>query len=381
MTYCNIFGSKTYAIKTIEGNSMPDNTYIKTLNNSLKIFFKDAVRFSLKSPTQARYFFNVVRWQKKAVRTRSKWAENNIHVPPIIIFSITNRCNLQCKGCYAQALGRSAKDDLSDEDVVRIIREAHDLGTSFFVLAGGEPMVRKQIMDITSQFSDVIFLMFTNGLLLTDSKIKQLKKQKNVVPVISLEGHESQTDARRGKGVYNQLQKIVQKLQKANIFYSISFTVTSLNVHILKEESFLAGLINAGCKLFFFLEYTAITDGTEEWIPTDEQREQFSQAVSTFRQKYPALFVNVPDDEDQFGGCLSSGRGFLHINANGDLEPCPFAPFSDTNLKNKSLKEALKSDLLRVIRDNADQLEEGRGGCTLWQKREWVKSLLVSEES
>ena len=65
--------------------------------------------------------------------------------------------------------------------------------------------------------------------------------------------------------------------------------------------------------------------------------------MQAFRNKYRALFVNVPGDEKDFGGCLSAGRGFVHVSAEGDLEPCPFAPYSDVNLRDKPLKEALQS--------------------------------------
>lgn len=330
----------------------------------------------MKSPSQAIHFFKTVRWQKKAARTRAAWAREGIHVPPIIIFSVTHRCNLHCKGCYAQALNRSPEDELNDAELERIIYQAHELGSSFFVLAGGEPLVRRNILDITQKFPDMLFLIFTNGLLIDDEMLDRMKKQRNVVPVVSIEGHEAETDARRGKGVYHRVKKVVERLQDEAIFYSVSLTVTGLNLPEILDGTFVDDLVKTGCKLFFFLEYTAIREGTEAWVPTEDERKRLNDAVEGFREKYRALFFSIPGDEEKFGGCLSAGRGFVHITAGGDLEPCPFAPFSDINLRNLSLKEALKSRLLKVIRENADKLEEGRGGCTLWQQRDWVQSLL-----
>jgi MoaA/NifB/PqqE/SkfB family radical SAM enzyme len=83
----------------------------------------------------------------------------------------------------------------------------------------------------------------------------------------------------------------------------------------------------------------------------------------------------VPGDEKDFGGCLSAGRGFVHVSAEGNLEPCPFAPYSDINLKNTSLKDGLQSKFLQTIRDSEDQLGESGGSCALWAKREWKISL------
>ena len=88
------------------------------------------------------------------------------------------------------------------------------------------------------------------------------------------------------------------------------------------------------------------------------------------------MFIAVPGDEEEIGGCISAGKGFVHVSADGNIEPCPFAPYSDTNLRDSSLKEALQSEFLRTIRQNHEQLMETEGGCALWVKREWVRSLL-----
>ena len=97
--------------------------------------------------------------------------------------------------------------------------------------------------------------------------------------------------------------------------------------------------------------------------------------MQKYLAKYPALFIAVPWDEDDVGGCLSAGRGFVHINAAGDLEPCPFAPFSDTNVRDFSLQDALQSKLCERIREIPKLSRETGGGCVLWKERELVESL------
>jgi MoaA/NifB/PqqE/SkfB family radical SAM enzyme len=101
--------------------------------------------------------------------------------------------------------------------------------------------------------------------------------------------------------------------------------------------------------------------------------------MDSLRRRNRVLFVAVPGDEKQFGGCLAAGKGFVHISAEGNVEACPFAPYSDSNLRNMSLREALQSRLLKAIRDNQESLQEGQGGCALWDRREWVQSLCTPE--
>jgi MoaA/NifB/PqqE/SkfB family radical SAM enzyme len=359
-----------------DGKNGGDENFSTLLDSSLKIFFKDALRISMKNPLQAFSFLKTVLHQKRAARVRAGWKKRGVHVPPIVIFSITNKCNLHCKGCYSWALHRSSDEEMSDEKLFDVLGEAKELGISFFVVAGGEPFVRPEFIEMTKSFPQIIFLIFTNGLLIDPKMVSDLKKQKNVVPVISLEGYEEDTDKRRGEGVFDHLQKIISKLKKSSIFYSVSITLTKYNFDTVTDPSFIDDLAGLGCKLFFFVEYSPIKEGTEDWVITEKQRDSVINKVKTFRKDFRSLFIAIPGDEEEIGGCLSAGRGFVHINATGDIEPCPFAPYSDINLKDSSLKDALQSEFLKSIRKNYRELSETEGGCALWIKREWVQSLL-----
>ena len=353
----------------------------KVLSESLNVFFKDAWRVALTNPSQAYHFLKTIRWQQKAGRIRSVWKRQGIEVPPILIFSITNKCNLQCKGCYNWALRPSIESELDAGKLRSVIAEAHELGISFIMIAGGEPLTRPEILDITRDFPEITFLVFTNGLLITDETAGRLSKQRNFVPVLSVEGREEETDDRRGTGVYRRLQIAVEKLENQNIFWGVSVTVTRDNFATVTDDGFVQYLADRGCKLFFFVEYTPVSEDTEDWVITDEQREQLISIRDSFRSRFKALFIALPKDEEEIGGCLSAGRGFVHINAAGDVEPCPFAPYSDTNIRDKSLKEALQSDFLKRIRDNHDRLSEAEGGCALWTEREWVRSLASGRDT
>jgi MoaA/NifB/PqqE/SkfB family radical SAM enzyme len=268
---------------------------------------------------------------------------------------------------------------MSEDKLRSVIAEAKELGISFIVIGGGEPLVRSEIQGIIKDFPEIIFLVFTNGLLIDEKLSTKLKEQKNLVPVISLEGYEEDTDQRRGKGVYERLQGVIKKIKGKGIFWATSLTVTNSNFATVTDEQFIGKLVDQGCKLFFFVEYSPIREGTENWVLSKEQRANVTQIRDSLRSKFPALFIAIPGDEEEVGGCLSAGRGFVHISAEGDVEPCPFAPYSDANLRELSLKDALQSDFLKAIRKNRGQLSETEGGCALWEKRDWVRSLLHNQ--
>lgn len=351
----------------------------KVLNGSLNVFFKDALRVALTHPRQAAFFMQTLSWQRKAAKTRLNWDKRGVHVPPIIVLSVTSKCNLHCQGCYHQALRSASESEMSDERLDRLIAEAKELCVSFMVIGGGEPLTRPIILDLAQKHPAIMFLMFTNGLLIDEAVIKKMSENRNIVPLISLEGYENDTDKRRGAGVYRQALNAIAKLKEKNIFWGSSLTLTRANFADATDENFIKRLVEAGCKLFMLVEYTPVKKGTEDWVLASEQRTELLRKRDLFRKKYPAMFIALPWDEEEIGGCLSSGRGFIHISAEGNVEPCPFIPYSDTNLKHLSLKDALQSKMLNTIRENHGQLEETHG-CALWEKREWVKSLTKGAE-
>jgi MoaA/NifB/PqqE/SkfB family radical SAM enzyme len=169
---------------------------------------------------------------------------------------------------------------------------------------------------------------------------------------------------------------VIAKLQERDIFYAVSMTVTRSNYATVTGEAFVQALVDLGCQFFVYLDYTPIREGTEEWVITPAQRAAISAKMSAYRQDYPALFVAVPGDEAPFGGCLAGGRGFVHVSAGGDLEACPFAPYSDVNLRETSLQEGLRSTLLEAIRAHAPRLKREQGGCALWGKRAAIDALV-----
>ena len=352
-----------------------EREFIDLFNRSIWNLFENALKMAYTNPTQSYFFLKTLRAQKKASRKRALWEKRGVQVPPFMIASITNRCNLHCSGCYARARENSSKREMSKEELTTLMTEASELGISIVSIGGGEPFARRELLEITQRFPKIIFPVFTNGLLIDDGLIAGLKKQRNVVPVISMEGYEQQTDGRRGKGVHNAVHKIIQQMNRADIFYGVSLTVTKTNFDIITKTQFIKEQVDKGCKLFFYIEYIPVKDGTEYLVINKEQRGELMDRVDSLRTSFPGLFITFPGDEEEFGGCLSAGRGFVHVSPEGDIEPCPFAPYSDSNLKNLSLKDALKSDLLKRIRES-NKLEETKGGCALFAEREWVRSLI-----
>jgi len=314
--------------------------------------------------------------QRNASRKRLNWRKSGLHVPPAMIFSVTKQCNLNCKGCYEQAQHRQGTD-ISIERVSRLFKEARELGTSIIVIAGGEPLTRPEILDEAREYSDIIFPVFTNGVLIDQGMAMMLRYNRNIVPIISLEGPRKATDERRGDGMYDLVTRKMKLLKNNGVFYGASITITSENMEQVTSDGFVFELMRLGVRAVVYVQYVPVDPETEHLALGIETRAILTERLDTMRKQKKAVFIDFPGDEEKLGGCLAAGRGFIHISQSGAVEPCPASPHSDVSLNDTSLKDALKSKFLRRIRETPHSLIESASGCALYDKEEWVKSLVV----
>lgn len=347
------------------------NYTIKFDKNILRLFQKALFKTHVNFHT-TRFLFQTWRDQNRAVKRRAYWGQNGVQVPPLMIVSITNKCNLNCLGCYARAIHSAPEEEMTDDRLFALANEAEELGISIILIAGGEPLLRPVFFELAQKHPHILFLVFTNGLLINQAALKRFSQQRNLIPVISLEGQQMETDLRRGEGVFRLVKGKMKLLREKGLFFGISLTLTSHNFDVITSTDFQKELHRFGSQISFFVDYVPIQPETANLVLTPEQKRRESIWMKELSDHISGLFVSLPGDEAQYGGCLAGGRGFIHVNPRGELEACPFAPYSDTDLSHLSLKEALSSELLKVIRQNANQLTESQGGCTLWENRQWV---------
>ena len=364
------------------GNSMDKEFYIqKYMTRGVERVVADSIKATLKNPRESTYMVRFAAASKEASKKRARLEKAGEHVPPFLIASITSSCNLHCDGCYSRC-NNSTTDDapvdqLTDEDWSRVFDEAEELGVSFILLAGGEPMLRKGVIEAASEKKNILFPVFTNGTYMTESFFNLFDESRNIVPIMSIEGEKKVTDARRGTGIYDKLMSNMDELQRRGIIFGASVTVTTANYKEVSSEEFISKLSDKGCKAVIYVEYVPVTEESSVLAPTDVEREYLTTEINRLRNDHPEIvFVSFPGDEKSSGGCIAAGRGFFHINSHGDAEPCPFSPYSDTNVRDTSLREAMKSKFFRTMIDGGLLNDEHKGGCVLFEKREKVQEIL-----
>lgn len=352
------------------------------LTDGVENIVKEALKATFNDPGMSLFMMSFAKASKKAAIRRDKEFRKGIHVPPFLIASITSECNLHCSGCYSRAnnacIDDVAMNQLTAEEWQHIFIEAKDLGISFILLAGGEPTIRRDVIEMAGSMSGMIFPIFTNGTLLDEQYYKMFNEHRNLIPILSIEGKKENTDARRGAGMFNKLIEEMDMIGAKSLMFGVSVTVTAKNIKEVTSDEFLSGLAGRGCKVVIFVEYVPVNDMNTDEAPGDSEREYMKERLADLRADYAdkMIMVSFPGDEKSSGECLAAGRGFFHINSHGDAEPCPFSPYSDINVKDTSLREALQSRLFREIEDQGLLAEEHAGGCVLFEKRKSVENLL-----
>jgi len=357
----------------------------KYMTDSISNIMAKAYINVLSNPREARFIHRMQRLFADSSKRRSRLLQDDgIEVPPFLIASIATTCNLQCKGCYARKNGIAAPDGqprrstLTPEQWCSIFDEAASLGVNFALLAGGEPLTRRDLLEQIAQVEDMIFPIFTNGTMMGESYLRFFKQHMNMVPIFSLEGNALQTDNRRGQGVYRLVEQSMLKMKEEKLFFGASITVTTENYQAVTDLDYVRQLRDHGCKLIFYVEYVPIDETTAHLAFADEHVAAMEQQLERLRTEIEGLIaLSFPGDEKALGGCLAAGRGFFHVGPDGAAEPCPFSPYSDSNVLQTGLRGALQSPLFRRIRDARALGWEHTGGCTLFEHRDEVQAMLA----
>ena len=356
-----------------------ESQYLNLFQDNFLDVFNDITDLSLTNFRYCSFWIRTLNRQQEFAEIRQKRIQKGQQAPAVMICSITNRCNLNCKGCYALGQRQENKLEIPTERFSRLFSEASEMGTGVVILAGGEPLLRMDLLESAAQHEDIIFPIFTNGVLMDSDRTRFFKKHKNLIPILSIEGDKKRTDERRGEGIYNNITTAAEVLRRNKQFYGLSITLTRDNFDEVTDQDYISHLHKRGCRLFFFVEYVPVNENEISKCLSKEQKERLAHIREQLRKELPALHILMPGDEKKYGGCLAAGRGFVHISASGDVEPCPFAPYSDINIMSTDLEEALESSFLNRIRMNHNLLKESEGGCALWENSEWVEAILNRE--
>ncbi len=303
------------------------------------------------------------------------------NVPWAILMDPTSACNLHCIGCWAAEYGNRL--NLSLETLDSIIRQGKELGIHMYIYSGGEPLVRKaDIIKLCEMHQDCQFLSFTNGTLIDEAFCQDMLRVRNFVPAISLEGFKEANDGRRGEGVFESISTAMALLKQHGLPFGVSTCYTSRNAEDVSSEEYFDYIIGSGALFVWFFHYMPVgNEAASELLPSPRQRELLYHRIRNYRKTKPIFSIDFQNDGEFVGGCIAGGRRYLHINAKGDVEPCAFIHYANSNIHDVSLLEALRSPLFMEYRKNQPFNDNMLRPCPMLENPECLKEMVRASKA
>ena len=303
-------------------------------------------------------------------------AKYNCNIPWAILLDPTSACNLHCVGCWAADYGN--KLNLTFEELDDIVSQGKEMGVYFYLFSGGEPLVRKKdIIRLCEKHNDCMFTAFTNGTLIDEEFADEMLRVKNFAPAISLEGFGEATDSRRGVGVYEKVLQAMKILHDRKLIYGISCCYTSANYEAITSEEYWDMIIENGAYFVWYFHYMPVgVDASQELLLSPEQREFVYHRIREYRSRKPLFAIDFQNAGEFVNGCVAGGRRYLHINANGDAEPCAFIHYADSNIREKSLLDIMRSPLFMAYHDGQPFNENMMQPCPMLENPEKLREMV-----
>ncbi len=300
------------------------------------------------------------------------------NIPLSIVLDPTSSCNLNCPGCLNTNDGNQY---LTFDEMDSIIAQGKKLGIYSYHFSGGEPLLRKSdILKLCNKHDDCIFHIITNGTLIDRQFCRDVRNLGNAFLSLSLDGMELTNDSHRGSGTFDKVMAAMAFMRNEGLLFGASVCCTSLNCTEVTSDEFYDLIISKGCKYCLYFHYMPVgNDAIPEIMLSPEQRDYMYRRIRYIRSqecKKPIFTADLLNDEEFLGGCIAGGRGFLHINANGYVEPCIFIHYSNANIRRVSLLDTLRQPLFVEFANNQPFNENFLCPCPMLENPQFLQDMI-----
>jgi len=273
---------------------------------------------------------------------------------------------------------------MDDSLLRKALREASDHGTIFVCIAGGEPMARKDLLQLLAEYPKLLFFVFTNGILIDERAVEIMARAGNIAPMFSLDGWQPTTDAQRKSGTWASIETAMARLNENRLPFGFSSHLDGSNFEQVYSSEFVEEMVERGAICGWYSHH--IPNNVADYhtqILTPEQRVESLNRCETFKREFPIFLVDSAADPRYVGGCPSAGYLMASVDSNGNICPCPFIPFAAGNLKDMTITEALASSLFQRTRalGKVSQTHDHVAGCIALDKRNEMLEIAESEPS
>lgn len=274
-------------------------------------------------------------------------ASDSLGAPLYLAWQLTNECNFACLHCIEESgPGKAFKDELDDEHVFSVLRQATDLEVPYIALSGGEPMTHPRFFDFVEYAAGrgAQLKIETNGAYLTEDACRRLKELDVKSVQVSLDGASPETFNRmRVRGDFEQIIAGIRNLQRAGVALEINYSPTKFNAHEIGDAVDLAYELGAGS--FYSGRIMHTGNAVKTWhllMPSEEQYDRYFEVLHAKRDEYAGR-MRVRFHEmgllEELRERLRSPAALLIVLPNGLVKMINALPFVCGDLRRDSLAD------------------------------------------
>lgn len=296
------------------------------------------------------------------------------YFPAFVFISVTNRCNLRCRGCWVTP---EPATDMTPELLRHVIAESVRQGCRFFGILGGEPLLHGGLMDALASFPRCYFQLFTNGQTLDDACAARLARLGNVTPLISIEGGAAAHASRRGSAdAFGRGMEAVAACRRARLVTGVATSVCRSSFDDVADDAFLEDLVGRGVHyLWYYIYRPAGSDPAVEEALSGAQIRSLRRFIVDRRGRHPLVIVDAYWNHMGEALCPAATGISIHVNPAGQIEPCPPVQFADrqASVSRSFRDDVASSQFLSAFRRHIPELTRG---CLLLERPDALAPLV-----
>lgn len=210
---------------------------------------------------------------------------------PVFVILVTNsNCNIKCNYCYGDYGNRSASENYTTREIIKLIDDLKDLGVKLLTMHGGESLLRKDIGEVINYAKlKGFYVSFNTNGYLVPLRIKEIKQVDAIC--VSLDGRQESNDKNRSPGCYQKVMKAIDVLHEHHMPVVVSATLTRDNRHDMKFLAQLAVEKNFRVQYSILYNSSKLRDKKSDVVLDDAEVRQTAQEILSLRKKgYPVYY-------------------------------------------------------------------------------------------
>ncbi len=289
-------------------------------------------------------------------------------LPPFMVsYSITTKCNLKCKHCYSDSVDQASPDELSTNEVFRLMDDLSNWGIRLLIIDGGEPLCREDMLDVVKYASSkgIRTTIGSNGTLIDEGMARKMLNAGVMAIAVSVDGANAQThDSFRGEtGAFEQTFKGIEACRNVGLPFQFNTVIRKETLSQLDDMLRLAVEYGANAAEFFDLVAAGrAKDECREQVLSNDERKSAMEWLAEAQEDCP-IIIRVPAcpmyplllQQKQiqprhfpaellrrvpyYGRGCAAGMpmGYVMVLSNGEVNPCMLLQVNLGNIREQSI--------------------------------------------